>query len=388
MAAINIYPIYDSSQDLLQEIRPVIPVLPAENIPAILIDGYDIAQEYGVYPADGSYAKILQFPNSKGVQYNEWDEHSGLDVDFNRVLLPASKTFDLTFYCKKSQYDSFEAFHSFMTASATHTLTYFGASATDAFPPITLRIVTPKVNYVSEFQELATQHSITYTFTIDKPTIPVNVMSMTWDSNASRYRAAFSLNPAWLDSDVIDQQTGNHLKYNGQPFYIGRSVTNGGVALINSLRYGVCLLRGTSLSVQGKPSLKTSYDITSEFSAGQTIRALTSTAGYSITLNCLLRAPSRLIFWINYQALLWELFRGLVPTEYTGGVSDGDTTENLFGFWQYIRLDIGYKKTLQLQCYYESCNSKKFHIQKNGNYTQIYWDFSLTFKVYNTPTLV
>lgn len=381
MAAINIYPIYDSSQDLLQEIRPVIPVLPAENIPAILIDGYDIAQEYGVYLADGSYAKILQFPNSKGVQYNEWDEHSGLDVDFNRVLLPASKTFDLTFYCKKSQYDSFEAFHSFMTASATHTLTYFGASATDAFPPITLRIVTPKVNYVSEFQELATQHSVTYTFTIDKPTIPANVYRNT---GLNQYR--FEIVPAWLNEDVIDPQTGNHLKYNGQPFYIGRSVTNGGVALINSLRYGVCLLRGTSLSVQGKPSLKTSYDITSEFSAGQTVRALTSTAGYSITLNCLLRAPSREIFWINYQALLWELFRGLVWKENNDNPAFSQYV--FYSFNQYIRLDIGYKKTLQLQCYYESCNSKKFYIQKNGNYTQIYWDFSLTFKVYNTPTLV
>ena len=65
--AINVYPIFDISQELWPEISPIVPVL-QETIPTILIDGVDIAQEYGVYLADGSYAKILQFPNSKGVQ--------------------------------------------------------------------------------------------------------------------------------------------------------------------------------------------------------------------------------------------------------------------------------------------------------------------------------
>lgn len=374
MAAINIFPIYDDSNDNIIDYRPVVPVV-VENIPSILIDGVDIKSEYNVSLADGNYAKILQFPNSKGVQYNEWDEYSGLDVDFNRVLLAASKGIDLTFICPKSSSNSFGAFHNFMMSSATHTLSYFGRLSTDAFPPITLRFDSTKLNYVNEFFELATQHSVTYHFTVDVPWIPVNRETI-YESSYSE----LSIVPYWENSDE---------NYNGMSFYIGKSVND----LRKSSRFGVCLLQGTSLSVQGKPNLKNSFTYSSEFSIGQSVEALTTTAGYSITLNCLMRAPSLAIFWTNYRALLWELFRGMTELYNVADIDHPDPVISvfshvLFPFWQFIRLDIGYKQTIQLKCYYESCSSKKFIIRQNGNLTPVFWQFSLTFKVYEPATFV
>lgn len=374
MAAINIFPIYDDSNDNIVDYRPVLPVV-VENIPSILIDGHDVKSEYGAVFADGNYTRLMQFPNSKGVQYNEWDEQSGLDVDFNRALMAASKGIDLTFHFKKSTQSNFAGFHNFMMSSATHTLSYFGRLSTDAFPPITLRLESTKINYVNEFiEELATQHSVTYHFVIDKPYIPDNVMSWT----GSAYD--FSIVPYYEDEDVVNER-GEPLIYNGNSFYIGHSVGS----LKRSMRFCVCLLQGTSLSVQGKPNLKNSFTYSSEFSIGQNVEALTTTAGYSITLNCLMRAPSMAIFWVNYRALLWELFRGLVWKN----ASNPDFSKYvLYPFYQFIRLDIGYKQNIQLKCYYESCSSKKFIIRKNGNLTPVFWQFSLTFKVYEPATLV
>lgn len=63
----------------------------------LFIDGKDAFEEYGVYPAEGTYADIACLPKLKEVPCNDWHEHNGVEPDLSNPVLGA-KAVALTLY--------------------------------------------------------------------------------------------------------------------------------------------------------------------------------------------------------------------------------------------------------------------------------------------------
>ena len=106
----------------------------------IYIDGFDAFTRYGLVMKYGGYAAVLQLPQFKKLDTNDWQEDDGIEADLDSPVLD-SRTLSLTFYAlhpmssteadvfiydlKQSAYHTF----SFPEIGRTHQLRYVSCSS-------------------------------------------------------------------------------------------------------------------------------------------------------------------------------------------------------------------------------------------------------------------
>lgn len=60
----------------------------------LFINGVDIFEQFGGFITDGGHAELIQFPDLKDVEINDWQEFSGIEVDLSDPKLN-TKTFSI-----------------------------------------------------------------------------------------------------------------------------------------------------------------------------------------------------------------------------------------------------------------------------------------------------
>ena len=87
-----------------------------------IINGTDIYATYGAFVHLDGYKGLVEWPASKSVEYNDWQEIDGIDVDLSSLHFE-SKTFPLTFGVKGNA-DAMRRFYAFLCTSPTMTCNF------------------------------------------------------------------------------------------------------------------------------------------------------------------------------------------------------------------------------------------------------------------------
>ena len=56
---------------------------------SLIIDGVDVYTNFGVYVVKGGWNELVSFPPLKSVDYNDWHEYDGIEVDLSNPVLDA-----------------------------------------------------------------------------------------------------------------------------------------------------------------------------------------------------------------------------------------------------------------------------------------------------------
>lgn len=226
----------------------------------LFIDGKDAFEEYGVYPAVGTYSDIACLPKLKEVPCNDWHERNGIEPDLSSPVLGA-KAVALTLHSGRGDV-GISSLVSNLSNGAYHNFEFREIDRT-----VTLRMsqcsVNSSVGGLTEF-----------------------TMSMSED------------NP--LANGYVYEVPSSSIVDNRGDYFLDD---------VDFAEYGVRVLDGALQSITEMPAAKENLltDISIvpgvEYDGGEEVHFKSRTA----ELPCLLRAETAEEFWRNRDALLYDL---------------------------------------------------------------------------------
>jgi len=225
----------------------------------LYIDTVDAYTTYGIFVALSSYNELLAFPPLKSVEFNDWSEEDGIEVDLSRPALNANE-FQISFVAHEK--NNIGAFFGLLSNKAYHTFDFRTIER-----KYRLRLVSQSNMIVVRGMNL-----FTLQFSNDFP----------FPENYTYAAPQSTLVPA----------TG--YKIDGLDF----------------AQYGTHILKGSRSDVMKSPAVKKNLirnfnNINGVIYDDQSVRFQSKEA----TLNCLMRAENLTEFWRNYDALLYNLVR-------------------------------------------------------------------------------
>ncbi len=224
------------------------------------IDGKDIYTSFGAFVTEGGYADLARFPSLKSVEYNDWHEEDGIEPDLSDPKLD-TKEITITFAIRG------------------------GKGKTDDL----IQLLSDKVSHLFDFREIGLSVNLRLA-SASAPTVAgqLRLLPLTFadDSPLEDYEYAepHSSMPQITDC-LID----------------GRKLSD----------YGVRLLQGTQASLERIPDVKMNLlrNIAGASGALYDTEGEVTYKSRDVTLQCLMRAPSLAEFWLNRNALLYDLVR-------------------------------------------------------------------------------
>ena len=240
-----------------------------------IINGTDIYTAYGAFISLGGYNGVVGWPASKPVEYNDWMEYDGIEVDLSALKLD-SREFEISFGIQRPAQDTL-AFYDFLCSEPTMTCSFNTLGLTDK----TYRVVgMSDVDYALTFGE------IRVLFADDSPMDGYEYVA----PSVSR---SLPTSPLLLG---------------------GTPVSEYGVRIL----YGT--IRGAFVKGQVKPfllrNIRTSsgsmYDANPKLWNGEDweiseTKGVPKYKAIEINIKCSLAAPTVTEFWQNYNAFLWDL---------------------------------------------------------------------------------
>jgi len=100
----------------------------------LIIDGLNVSTSLGILISQGGYIGLISFPEIKDLNFNDWAEQDGIEVDLTNVKIKA-KVFEIDFVTK-SRNANIDAFIDLITDGAYHVYNFPGLGITK-----TLRLV-------------------------------------------------------------------------------------------------------------------------------------------------------------------------------------------------------------------------------------------------------
>lgn len=242
----------------------------------LYIDGNDAYLQYGVYVVQGGWNELISMPPLKSVDYNDWQEEDGLEVDLSAPVLNTREV--QVKFAVAGLYSRFPAMLEMLSDGAYHDFdcVYIGRR-------YRLRLVSENSRSITRPLE-----TVTMKFADDFPL------------DGYRYVAPTSnVMPA---SDYL---------FDGDMF----------------TKYGVRILQGTLAEVNKKAAVKPNLLRNINSVSGATYDKKNVTyKSKDVKMTCLARAESIDQLWRNFDALLYDLIR---PYEH---VLRSNATEEAFYF--------------------------------------------------------
>lgn len=222
-----------------------------------LIDGKDLWTAYGAFVTEGGYRGLVQFPSMKAVEYNDWQEEDGIEADLSNPVLDA-KSVQIPFAFIGSAHD--------LLLSALSDKGYHEWTFNEVGRAFTLRLVSAGTPVIAGDMRL-----LTLTFSDD---FPLDMETFTRGDLLSTFRS---------DGYLLDG--------------------------IDLSAYGVRILEGTKAELEKSPSVKPAM-LRNVSSASGVVYDGNSPVTYTsktVTMHCLMRAPSIQKFWDWHDSLLYDL---------------------------------------------------------------------------------
>lgn len=234
----------------------------------LIIDGVDIYATYNAFITEGGYENLIEFPELKDVEKNDWPEEDGIEVDLSDPKL-ATKEFNISMAFTGGA-DKMHDFIKFITTGANHVWNFTQIGRT-----YTLRYLSS-----SDITNVGGLRTKTIKLADDKPL------------DGYSYVAPSSSYPVRTeDYELDDTELSN---------------------------YGISILEGTLSELEKVPStkinlLRTNNKMDGSVYDGDYVRFQEKEG----KLNCLMRADSLSDLWRNWDALLYNLSKPGVRTVYT-----------------------------------------------------------------------
>lgn len=224
----------------------------------LIIDGTDIFTTYGGYVTEGGYEGLIEFPDLKDVEKNDWPEEDGIEVDLSDPKL-ATKEFSLSMAFGEG-IDKLNDFVKYITTGAVHSWNFADIGRT-----YNLRYVSSTdINNVGELRALS--------------------IKLADDSPLSgySYAAPSSSYPVRTEDYELDE--------------------------IPLSQYGVSILQGTLSEIEKIPSAKVNLLRTNNSLAGSVYDGdYVRFSEKEVKVKCLMRADTLSELWRNWDALLYNL---------------------------------------------------------------------------------
>lgn len=284
----------------------------------LLIDGIDVYSSFGVFVSNDGLNGVVEFPSIKPVETNDWQEEDGEEVDLSGIVVKPglngendvirlaleSKIFNIQFIAH-GQFSKCDDFILLLADKAYHNFQFSGINR----HRILRMIDQPDLSLIGELG------IFNISFADD---FPVNEF---YDYEAPQ--STISL-PGGYSLDNVSLSD-----------------------------YGVIVLKGLS-EVRRSPAVKISQ-LTDALVINGLIYDENGPVVFKakdVTFECLMKAPTTIEFWKNYDALLFDLTRPNERTLFIDAISR------------------------EFPCYYKSCTTREFSYS-NG----VWWRFDLTLRV-------
>lgn len=284
----------------------------------LFVDGVDVYSSFGVFVSKEGLNGLVDFPSIKQVDVNDWQEEDGEEPDLSGIVVKQglngnpdivrlaleSKIFNISFIAH-GQYSKFDDFILLLSDNAYHDFQFTGIGRV-----YKLRMVDqPDLSLIGDLGmfnvSFADDFPVSESYVYTGPTSTISL-------------------PDGYDIDNV-------------------SLSN----------YGVLVLKGLS-EIRRSPAVKIS-----QFTDVVVINGVVYDEdgpvvfkAKDVTLECLMKAPTTAEFWMNYDALLYDLTK---PNERNLFVND-----ILRGF----------------SFYYKGCSTSEFHYT-NG----VWWRFNLSVRM-------
>jgi hypothetical protein len=245
-----------------------------------IINGKDLFGVFGIYITEGGYNELISFPGLKQVTTIDWPEQDGEEVDLTDPVLDA-KQVTISFAANRNS--DLAGFLTEMSTNGYHTFDF-----NEIGPTFNLRLVShPNLKIDAEGKPFL----FSLTFSDDFPLSSYEYMMP-------------------IPTSIMPQ---GYLLDN-------KSLSD----------YGCAVLQGSLAEITKKPDVKTAQF--RSFNKRPGLLDYSNQTSYDdlkiikykakdVTINGLMRAPSLIIFWINYRALLWDFIRPGARTLQVPGIS-------------------------------------------------------------------
>ena len=261
----------------------------------VIIDGVNIRQQFRAYLQDGAYGPVLQWPSTKQVKQNEWQEEDGTESDLSDIKLD-TRSLVIPFILK-GYADEITAFYKFFGEKPSREFQFSALGQT-----LTLRLESmASLDYAMTFHILPIQ------FAAD---IPLEGYTYADPVSSLADSRDFILD-GWLFSDygmtILEGSIETVVK--GEPV---RPLLVRRPSVIDGATYDqnpVVNDPNDELPDDEYESVGSSYDgVAGTWKRSISVGEVTY-KGKEITLNCLLRDTTAAAALRNYYALLYNLVR-------------------------------------------------------------------------------
>ena len=270
----------------------------------LLIDGIDAYERYGVIVEHNGYKGVVQYPPLKKVTFNVWPEDDGIDPDLSEPQLN-TREFDLAF------------------------------------------IRVRKESYMDELLDvLAIEPYLEFNFIEIRVCLRLRLVSQ------GNIKALLTLEKFTLKF-ADDFPLRNYIETS--PVDIGVKQKGYEIDEKSFADYGIFVLDGSDESIAKSPTVKKNLLTNIDSKMGATYHGdKVVFEKKDVVIKCLLNAPNKNVFWVNYLTFLYDLIQ---PNE-----------RNFFT----EKLHEAYP------CFYKSSKVSKFDVLQNGR-VWCEFDVSLTF---------
>lgn len=278
----------------------------------LYIDGADAYKQFGLFVTQGSYSGFVNFPPSKQLDSNDWPEEDGQEFDLSAIALN--------------------------TAEVSVELGFVNPWKVSDF----VALLSDKGYHEFEFRELGRVFRLRLA--------SQNSFEVFTGLNIARFTFA---NDFPRETNDVCRPPVNPL-----PLPTGYEIDGKDLS-----EYGVLVLAGSDAEIRKSPAVKKNLlqDFKRQDGAvydGETVKFQAK----EVTLRCLMRAPDVESFWLNRDALLYDLTK-LSPKRDSQGYEYSDAGRSLY----YDAYSESYP------CYYKSCQTNELKISGG-----IWWEFALT----------
>jgi len=265
----------------------------------ILVDNVNIYENYGVFVTEKGYRELVNFPASKKIEINNWQEEDGIEVDEKKTVFDG-RELSITFGCH-NDFKSTWGFIEFLYDNAYHIFDFVAISR-----KIKLRLVSQP--NIKDFGKI---NSFSLLFIND---LPIKETTGIPDTPVTEIPYISNVPTTGYKLDNYDLST-----------------------------YGISVLEGTKSDFLKMPNVKKNLTIKTENSDGVNYDNLTyhRYEQKEVKLNCIMRANSNKEFWVQYDAF------------YNHQLRNNNTNIKT--------LEVPFIDKL-FQCYYKNCSTNDFII--------------------------
>lgn len=242
-----------------------------------IINGTDIYTTYGAFVSLGGYNSLVEWPASKSVAYNDWQEEDGIEADLSALKLD-SHEFEMSFGLQRPIQDILE-FYSFLCSSPTMTCSFVSIGLTDK---------TYRVMGLSSLDHAFAFGEIKVRFADDSPLAGYEYL-------APSVSHALPVSAFCIEGTPLSEYGVRTLYGTLQSVFMQGSVKQFLLRNISTIHGSLYDANPKLWDAQSSSWSQSSTKGTPRFNAVE------------IKLNCALSAPTATEFWRNYNALLWDL---------------------------------------------------------------------------------